>query len=70
MLVNKEVCFDMDLLMRNTFFRAHQSHYEQMGEMNVSLKVGNNSYKLTNMPGFRDHSFGLYSNVKITKLVR
>lgn len=56
--------------MRNTFYRAHQSHYEQMGEMNVSLEVGNNSYKLTNMPGFRDHSFGLYSIVKITILVR
>ncbi|XP_046660534.1 uncharacterized protein LOC124354257 [Homalodisca vitripennis] len=38
--------------------KAHQSHYEQMGQMEATLAVETETYKLSNMAAFRDHSFG------------
>lgn len=39
------------------FFRAHQTHYEQMGRLNGSLVINGDKREIS-MEGFRDHSFG------------
>lgn len=36
---------------------AHQSHYEQFGNLKCKFKIGEESFEYT-LPSFRDHSFG------------
>ncbi|KAG6460643.1 hypothetical protein O3G_MSEX012119 [Manduca sexta] len=36
---------------------AHQSHYEQFGNLKCNFKIENESFEFT-LPSFRDHSFG------------
>ncbi|XP_050351741.1 uncharacterized protein LOC126774316 isoform X2 [Nymphalis io] len=36
---------------------AHQSHYEQFGEMKCKFKIDKDTFEYT-LPSFRDHSFG------------
>ncbi|XP_047534996.1 uncharacterized protein LOC125069520 [Vanessa atalanta] len=37
---------------------AHQSHYEQFGEMKCKFKIDKETFEYT-LPSFRDHSFGI-----------
>ena len=39
-------------------FRAHQTHYEQMGFLYGDIKMEEFDWIVQKMPSFRDHSFG------------
>ena len=42
-----------------TNYRAHQTHYEQMGNLFGKVKLEDtNAWNVQKMPSFRDHSFG------------
>ena len=41
-----------------TNYRAHQTHYEQMGNLFGKVKLEDSAWNVQKMPSFRDHSFG------------
>ena len=41
-----------------TNYRAHQTHYEQMGNLFGKVKLEDTAWNVQKMPSFRDHSFG------------
>lgn len=42
-----------------TNYRAHQTHYEQMGNLFGKVKLEDTTaWNVQKMPSFRDHSFG------------
>ena len=43
----------------HTNFRAHQTHYEQMGNLFGKVKLEDAVWNVQKMPSFRDHSFGI-----------
>ena len=38
-------------------YRAHQTHFEQMGHLNATIDINGEKHSVK-MPSFRDHSYG------------
>jgi hypothetical protein len=38
-------------------YRAHQTHFEQMGYLNATIEIDGENHTVK-MPSFRDHSYG------------
>jgi len=38
-------------------YRAHQTHFEQMGHLNATIDINGERHSVK-MPSFRDHSYG------------
>ena len=39
-------------------FRAHQTHYEQLGQMKIDLSLEGSEVMRWDVASFRDHSYG------------
>ena len=62
-LQNATRCVFISDLIRNkmcVYFRSHQTHYEQWGELHGTMLAEGHPEKILYLRGYRDHSYGMF----------